>query len=67
MQFPMAGTDFDRSITVEGAVTAKAVAQLASEKQIAMPITQMVADLIDRTVTLDQAIHSLMSRPLKQE
>lgn len=62
-----AGTDFDRSITVEGAATAKAVAQLASEKQIAMPITQMVADLIDRTVTLDQAIHSLMSRPLKQE
>ena len=62
-----AGTDFDRSITVEGVATAQAVARLARNQQIAMPITQMVADLIDRTVTLDQAIRSLMSRPLKQE
>jgi len=62
-----AGTDFDRSITVEGVATAKAVAHLARNQQIAMPITQMVADLIDRTVTMDQAIRSLMSRPLKQE
>ncbi|MBC7477108.1 MAG: NAD(P)-dependent glycerol-3-phosphate dehydrogenase [Pseudorhodobacter sp.] len=62
-----AGTDFDRSITVEGVATAKAVAHLARNQQIAMPITQMVAALIDRTVTMDQAIRSLMSRPLKQE
>jgi len=62
-----AGSDFDTTITVEGTATAKAVARLARNKQIPMPITQMVADLIDRTVTLEQAVASLMSRPLKQE
>jgi glycerol-3-phosphate dehydrogenase (NAD(P)+) len=62
-----AGTDFDPTITVEGVSTAKAVAELARTLPITMPITQMVADLIDRTVTLDQAVRSLMSRPLKQE
>ncbi|MBC7737772.1 MAG: NAD(P)H-dependent glycerol-3-phosphate dehydrogenase, partial [Candidatus Saccharibacteria bacterium] len=61
------GTDFDATLTVEGVATAKAVARLARTRAIAMPITQMVADLIDRTVTLDQAIAGLMSRPLKQE
>lgn len=62
-----AGTDFDRNMTVEGVATAKAVAHLARNLPVSMPITQMVADLIDRTVTLDQVIRSLMSRPLKQE
>ena len=62
-----AGTDFDRSITVEGVATAKAVAHLARNLELSMPITEMVAALIDQTVTLDQAIRSLMSRPLKQE
>ncbi len=62
-----AGSDFDTTITVEGTATAKAVARLARNQQIPMPITQMVADLIDRTVTLEQAVASLMSRPLKQE
>jgi glycerol-3-phosphate dehydrogenase (NAD(P)+) len=62
-----AGTDFDPTVTVEGVATAKAVARLARTLPIPMPITQMVADLIDQTVTLDQAVRSLMSRPLKQE
>ena len=61
------GTDFDPAVTVEGAATAKAVVVMARNQNIAMPITQMVADLIDRSVPLDQAIRSLMSRPLKQE
>ena len=62
-----AGTDFDPTVTVEGATTAKAVAHLARNLSVPMPITQMVADLIDRRIPLDQAIRSLMSRPLKQE
>lgn len=62
-----AGAAFDPAITVEGAATAKAVAQMARTRDIPMPITQMVARLIDRSIPLDQAVISLMSRPLKQE
>jgi glycerol-3-phosphate dehydrogenase (NAD(P)+) len=61
------GTEFDRSQTVEGASTAPAVLRLAAEHGVAMPITEMVAQLIDRKIPLDSAITTLMSRPLKQE
>jgi glycerol-3-phosphate dehydrogenase (NAD(P)+) len=62
-----AGAGFDASITVEGAATAKAVAAMAARLNIDMPITAMVAALIDQTITLPQAIAALLSRPLKQE
>ncbi len=61
------GTGFDPTITVEGAATAKAVANLARQRGIDMPITAMIAALVDQSVTLSQAIHALLSRPLKQE
>lgn len=59
--------EFDPAITVEGAATAKAVANLARQRGIDMPITAMIAALVDQSVTLSQAIHALLSRPLKQE
>lgn len=62
-----AGTGFDPSITVEGAATARAVAALAAKMKIDMPITAMIAALIDQSITLPQAIAALLSRPLKQE
>lgn len=62
-----AGTPFDAATTVEGIATAKAVVRLADQLQVPMPITQMVAELVDRKIPLDEAIRSLMSRPLKQE
>lgn len=62
-----AGAGFDPSITVEGAATAKALAAMAARLNIDMPITAMVAALIDQTITLPQAIAALLSRPLKQE
>lgn len=62
-----AGQDFDPQITVEGAATAQAVAKLSQDRGLDMPITTMVAKLINRDLTLQQAIHSLLSRPLKQE
>ena len=62
-----AGAGFDPSITVEGAATAKAVAAMAAKLGIDMPITAMIAALIDQTITLPQAIAALLSRPLKQE
>lgn len=62
-----AGAGFDPSITVEGAATAKAVAAMAARLTIDMPITAMIAALIDQNITLPQAIAALLSRPLKQE
>ncbi len=61
------GAGFDPTITVEGAATAKAVASLAQQRGIDMPITAMIAALVNQKVTLSQAIHALLSRPLKQE
>jgi len=61
------GATFDPGVTVEGVATARAVARLAQTLAIDMPVTRMVADLIDRKLPLDQAVRSLMSRPLKQE
>ena len=61
------GQGFDPKITVEGAATAKAVSNMARTMNIDMPITAMVAALIDQKITLPQAIQALLSRPLKQE
>ncbi len=62
-----AGHNFDSKITVEGVATAKAVSNMAKTMGIEMPITQMVAALLDGEIELDLAISALMSRPLKKE
>jgi glycerol-3-phosphate dehydrogenase (NAD(P)+) len=62
-----AGQKFDPNVTVEGAATAQAVARLAAQRGIDMPITAMIAALISDEITLNQAVAALMSRPLKQE
>jgi glycerol-3-phosphate dehydrogenase (NAD(P)+) len=61
------GKGFDPDVTVEGAATALAVAGLAKAQDIDMPITQMVADLIERKIDLSAGIDTLLSRPLKRE
>ena len=61
------GQGFDPKVTVEGAATAKAVTNMARTMNIDMPVTAMVAALIDQQITLPQAIQALLSRPLKQE
>jgi len=61
------GEGFDPTVTVEGAATAKAVTNMARKLGIDMPITAMVAALIDRQITLPEAISALLTRPLKQE
>ena len=58
---------FDPAVTVEGIATAKAVSNLAKTMQVDMPITQMIAALIDRKLSLSEAVSALMSRPLKPE
>jgi len=61
------GAAFDRTITVEGVATAQAIEQIAQNLSLDMPVSTMVARLIGQDITLDQAIHSLMSRPLRKE
>ncbi len=62
-----AGTDFDASVTVEGAATARAVARLAKAKGIDMPLTAMVAALSEGAITLERARAALLARPLTDE
>lgn len=61
------GAPVEPGLTVEGAATAKAVSNLAEIRGIDLPITAMVAALIDGRVDLSLAIQTLLSRPLKKE
>jgi glycerol-3-phosphate dehydrogenase (NAD(P)+) len=51
----------------EGAFTAAALAELASEKDIDMPIATAVAAVVDGRLSVDQAIDSLLTRPFRAE
>lgn len=57
----------DPNITVEGVATARAVAKLAAERGIDMPITNVVRDILDSSITITEAVGLLLSRPLKRE
>ncbi len=61
------GAGFDPAVTVEGVATARAVAAMAETLAVDMPIAAMVAAVIERRVTVAQAVEALLSRPLKQE
>lgn len=61
------GEVFDQSVTVEGASTAKAATLLASTLDVDMPISSMVAALVDRKIAVSDAVVALMGRPLKKE
>lgn len=61
------GGDIDPTVTVEGVATAKAVSEMAETMGLSMPITTMVAALIDGKLDLSAAILTLLSRPLKKE
>lgn len=58
---------FDPTMTVEGVATAKASLIRAKKLSIDMPITGAVVALIDKTITIDQAMDALLARPLKEE
>ncbi len=61
------GESFDGATTVEGAATARAVARLAQSREIDMPITRMVAALIEGYLILPEALSALLARPLTDE
>ena len=55
-----------RSIA-EGVHTASAVAQIATERGIYMPVCRAVHDVVARAITVNEAIEMLLSRPFKAE
>ena len=61
------GDDFDASITVEGAATAEALSQTAQKDGLDMPITLAVTNLVNRNLTIEEAMAHLLKRPLKEE
>jgi glycerol-3-phosphate dehydrogenase (NAD(P)+) len=52
---------------VEGAATASALVALARAKNIDMPISEAVDQILSGAWTLDQAVDALMNRPIKSE
>ena len=58
---------FDPSVTVEGAATARAAVDLAAHHGVEMPVTSVVADLVDGRKSVAEAMDTLLNRPLKRE
>jgi glycerol-3-phosphate dehydrogenase (NAD(P)+) len=56
-----------RRSVAEGVYTAAAVARVAADKAIDMPIAQAVAAIVAGHLTVDAAIEALLSRPLRAE
>ncbi|MFO1208173.1 MAG: NAD(P)H-dependent glycerol-3-phosphate dehydrogenase [Amaricoccus sp.] len=53
--------------TVEGVATARAACQLGAAHGVELPIAAAVADVLDGTATIAQAMESLLARPLREE
>jgi glycerol-3-phosphate dehydrogenase (NAD(P)+) len=51
----------------EGAFTAPVLLEMARERSVDMPISSAVAALLDETMSVDEAIESLLTRPFKAE
>jgi len=51
----------------EGAFTAAVLQEMAQAGQVDMPICSAIADVIERRVSIDQAIESLLMRPVGTE
>ncbi len=58
---------FDTAITVEGVATTHAVARLARERGIDMPIVTALAGILAKKASVAEAIQWLFSRSLKEE
>ena len=57
----------EAGVTVEGIATARAVAGVARAANVDMPVADMVVALVDRRLTVDEAVSALLARPLKEE
>lgn len=62
-----AGETFDSGVTVEGAATAQALAEMAQAAGLDLPITRVVTGLVSRELNVRDAMDMLLQRPLKEE
>jgi glycerol-3-phosphate dehydrogenase (NAD(P)+) len=51
----------------EGVFTASVLLDMARERNVDMPIATAVVALLDGTMTVDEAIESLLTRPFRAE
>ena len=51
----------------EGAFTASALAEMATEKNVEMPIATAIAAVLEGKLSVDQAIEGLLTRPFRSE
>jgi len=61
------GGGITAGVTVEGVETAQACLTLAKTRGVEMPITGIVAAVLDGAYTVSEAARALLSRPLKSE
>jgi len=61
------GAGLTNGKTVEGVATAEAACTLAKRHNVEMPVAQVVAAVLSRKITVNEAVDALLSRPLKQE
>jgi glycerol-3-phosphate dehydrogenase (NAD(P)+) len=57
----------NRRSVAEGVYTAAAIARLAVDRGVEMPISQAVHAIVDGKLTVDMAIEALLSRPQRSE
>lgn len=55
------------SATVEGVATALSVAEFTQEQNLDLPVIETVAALVSGDITINQAVQTLMTRPLREE
>lgn len=56
-----------KGTTFEGVATARATMTLAARHEIEMPLTRIVSAVLERSLTIAEAVQALLSRPLKSE
>lgn len=61
------GEPIDGLPLAEGVATAGIARRIARERGIDAPITESVAMILDRTITVREAVSNLLARPLKSE
>ena len=57
----------DTTGLAEGAFTAEVLLEMARERQVDMPISTAVANVLAERMSVDEAIESLLARPLRAE
>ncbi|MBA8877989.1 NAD(P)H-dependent glycerol-3-phosphate dehydrogenase [Phyllobacterium myrsinacearum] len=61
------GDDLTGRPLAEGVATAAIAAELVARHSIEAPIIKAVARILDRSITIDEAVEALLARPLKNE